>query len=171
MSEARSVAVLPGGPGESEPVSRDPVSGVDLEKLAAISAALAIGGAPRARTLAEHGFTEASWLPVEHTWLLRVATAGLRSDRTFLEAYEAATARALTARAGPPRDVPIEVCAEILVEIERGGQVALALSRAHLAPAQWARVEVELRQRAARDPRFAGELRAALESERFRRDR
>jgi hypothetical protein len=88
---------FPGGPRPDEPVSREPISGVDLATYAKISAELAEGKVARKDVLRACGFDELRWAHVEQGWLVRIATAALRGDaslatdldRLYLEAQDA----------------------------------------------------------------------------------
>jgi hypothetical protein len=71
-------------------VPETPVDGLDLKAFAAVAARLASGREARAAVLARFGLDEARWLTIESTWMLRIATALLRDDRSLHSAYDEA---------------------------------------------------------------------------------
>jgi hypothetical protein len=110
-------------------VPRDAVDGVDLDAYVATAVELSLGREPRRAVLARRRLDERSWLNIEKTWLLRVATAALAGDHSLLAAHDEATVRAqdaAVARSGP---IPVEVYAGIVAEVETGGELSAALAR------------------------------------------
>lgn len=153
---------LPGGPDPNQLVPRAPVDGIDLATYATIAAQLAAGAEPRAAVLTRAGTSEARWLEVEKTWLLRMATALLQGDFGLQQEHEAATAAAQAALAPETPVMPLEGYAEIVAGIEAGRAPVEVLSGAGLTLGAFMHQQRAWAARIAADKALASSFRAMV---------
>jgi hypothetical protein len=123
-TEPSPVPAFPGGPDPSKPVPRDPVEGFDLQRYVDLSAKLAERVAPREELLAAAGIGDSQWSQIERTWMLRIATALLQGDQSLALEYDRLYVGAQDALGAGEEPMPIETYAEIVAEIESGGDPA-----------------------------------------------
>lgn len=143
MRRNRPLTQLPGGPDPERPVPRSPVHGIDLEAYASVSAALA-EGVERDSVLERHQLDGVTWLEIEKTWALRIATAAMTGDLALAKDYDQAYTAAQDAlgevmgERRPSRDKATH--AALLRRIESGEDVVVVLHEAGLSLAAWSRL-------------------------------
>ena len=139
MSEAKPpIPRFPGGPDPEQPIPRTAVEGIDLPRYAFLSVSITDRPTARAELLAGNNLTEASYLRVETTWLLRIATATLVGDLELARDYDQATVAAQEELTKDQPIWPMEHFAAVTAQIESGYVVAQVLSHANLTMAGFA---------------------------------